>query len=491
MALSLIKASKIQSKGSQRIKETTYMRFVKLITLSNNKRNEKVKPLSDADKGRLIDMHAADNTLPVQSGLQIGEVPKQEKNLPRSVGFKILNYYTSSRYAPASVKTPVGKITEEIMRLWSVYVDVLPNPVFPVKGKDQKASDILTSCLQRKPFHDYVKVAISNRDAAKQKHVVIDLSYLSKFETQNSQKLGARIYLKNVVYKVHDDNTMDVHDWQLEKIETDRFGSDKECTEKSFAVACRALSVDVTWSKHLILCHLHFSSLVTSDVISCLPPTSRYRRLLAPYFNDSRSLLFDEVAYLTKSPDGEIMKTSGLTQKGMLDLFLHCRATFDLDHEYKEALLLHKEYMDIFEEFVHNLVGDCNDLNLELPHFKTTLTSQQVIVLLIYMVTTKHKVFGTSILTVLPYLPLSVDETSGEVYREDLLYSLTTAYGTFYNFKAMLQDDFLYLCTTTKERLAYLKFRKRIFEFDAIQRERDPNDLLESYAMELDSSCMR
>jgi len=319
---------------------------------------------------------------------------------------------------------------------------------------------------------------------------VIDLSYLSQFETTDGKKLGAKIVLKDVQYEYNEDRTiMTVLDWQVDKIHTDRYGWD--ITEKSFAVACTALLLDVTWSKHLILCHLFFSSLITADMISCLPKDSRYRRLLAPFFNDSRSLLYDEISYLTSSPSGEILRTSGLTQKGMLDFFGYCREQFDIEYEYQLAKFLHNEYMVIYEEFVQNLVGDADDLQLNLPHFPNSLSPQQLVVLLIYMVSTKHKIIGTSVLTLLPYLALQVDDMTGEIYRNDLIYTLSTAYGTFYNFKAMLQDDFLYLCETLDERKAYLQFRKRIFEFDAIQRKRDPDNPNESYATELDSSCMR
>jgi len=186
------------------------------------------------------------------------------------------------------------------------------------------------------------------------------------------------------------------------------------------------------------------------------------------------------------------MKTTGLTQQGMIQLFRYCLNLYSLDNEYAEAKLLHREYIDLLEDHIQETVGDSDDLNIELHNFKTNLNSQQIMAIYIYLVSVKHKIFffGTSVLNIIPYITLKVDK-DGSIYRDSLVYTLATAYGTFYNFKAMMKDDFGYLANTDQERESLEIFKNKIYELDQAQREKDPNNPNESYATELDTSCMR
>jgi len=298
------------------------------------------------------------------------------------------------------------------------------------------------------------------------------------------------VYLKNVKYHRNDDHSIEVTDWEVDKIHTDRLGMDEENKEESFVILCKALAVDLTWGQHLILCHLYGSSQLSSDILKCFESDSRYRRLYAPFFLDSRSLLYDEVGFLTESKNGEIIKTTGFTEKGMTDLFHYCLKSNSLDKEYEDAKYLHKEYIDLLEEHIINTDKGHNDLNIKLETFDTELNSHQIMALYIYLVTVKHKIFGTSILNLIPYITLKMDE-KGNVYREGLIYTLATAYGTFYNFKAMMQDDFTYLAVDDGEKEVLAQFRAKIFEMDRVQRLQDPKNPNQSYATELDTSCMR
>jgi len=108
----------------------------------------------------------------------------------------------------------------------------------------------------------------------------------------------------------------------------------------------------------------------------------------------------------------------------------------------------------------------------------------------IYLVAVKHKIFGTSILNIIPYITLKVAK-DGTIYREGLVYTLATAYGTFYNFKAMMKDDFQYLGSDDVEKQVLKTFREKILALDAQQRLKDPNNPNQSYACDLDTSCMR
>jgi hypothetical protein len=468
-------------------KAKAYLKFIVLITKSNDKRNDKVKPLNPKDNGKLLNLNEADPTIPEKEGLLIGN-PEFELNYARRIGFKILNYYTNSRFAPSDdIKTPVGKITEEVRDYWTSFKGLMAVPTFPEASLDKKASEILLHTLRILPCTDYVKLAIKNCD---KDDIYIDLSYLSNFETQDKKPLGAKIYLKNVTFISNDDGTIEVTNLEIEKIQTDRYGMDHEITEKSYAVASRAVLLDLSWHQHLFLCHLYTSSLVASEIISNFEPESRWRRLFAPFFMDSRSLLFDEVAFLTNNPNGEVMRTTGMTYQGMIDFIHYCLGRYSLDKQHEEAKYLHKEYIDLLEEHMKNLVGDHDDLHINLKNYKTSLNSTQIMATFVYLVSVKHKIFGTSINNLLPYLNLKVDDDEN-VYRTGLIYTLSTAFGTFYNFKAMLQDDFAYLATTDEERLALCKFRVKIFELDAEQRRQDPNNPNQSYATELDTSCMR
>jgi len=184
------------------------------------------------------------------------------------------------------------------------------------------------------------------------------------------------------------------------------------------------------------------------------------------------------------------MKTTGLTQEGMIEMFRYCLNIYSIDSEYEQAKLLHREYIDLLEDHIRHIVGDHNDLKIELQNFKTKLNSQQIMSIFIYLVAIKHKIFGTSILNIIPYLTLKVGK-DGSIYRDSLVYTLATAYGTFYNFKSMMKDDFGYLANTDEEKQALNRFRNKILELDQVQRLEDPKNPNQSYATELDTSCMR
>jgi len=296
-------------------KNKAYLQFIVLITKTNNKRNQKVKPLPPTDNGELVNINKADSTIKASEGLYVG-YSAAEVNYPRRIAFKVLDTYTKSFLAPPQVVTPVEKITEQIYDLWTTFAPLMPYPVFAF-GADNTAKDILINTLKNIPLNDYVKRAIKDSDYKSE--VKIDFSYLSKFETQDNVPLGAIIYFKNVKYTKNEDGSIDVHDWVIDRIHTDRFGMDKEIRERSYAVASRALLIDLSWFQHLFLCHMYGSSILSSEIIQCLEPNSRYRRLFAPFFMDSRSLLFDEVQFLTANPHGEIMRTTGFNDKGLND----------------------------------------------------------------------------------------------------------------------------------------------------------------------------
>jgi len=306
---------------------------------------------------------------------------------------------------------------------------------------------------------DYVKLAIKNHIEGGE-NVVIDFNYLSEFETNDKKPLGAKVFLKDVKFKIHNDGTTEVLDWNVDKIYTKQLGMDEKFTEASFAILCRALSIDLTWRQHLILCHLYGSSQLASDILNCFDSDSRYRRLFAPFFLDSRSLLYDEVSFLTARDHGEITKTTGFTEKGMLDMFKYCLAQYNLDKEYEEAKFLHPEFIDLLEEHVINVDKNHHDLKIKLEKIKTKLNDHQIMAIYIYLVSVKHKIFGTSILNILPYLNLKVDN-NGSIYKDGLLYTLATAYGTFYNYKAMMKDDFSYLAVDDEEKEALALFRQK------------------------------
>jgi len=55
----------------------------------------------------------------------------------------------------------------------------------------------------------------------------------------------------------------------------------------------------------------------------------------------------------------------------------------------------------------------------------------------------------------------------------------------------MMQDDFAYLAVDDDEKEVLGQFRAKIIELDRVQRLQDPKNPNQSYAMELDTSCMR
>jgi len=241
----------------------------------------KVPPLNPKDNGQMVNISNADPTFPSGENIMVG-TSKWEGNTLRKIGFKVLDKYTNSVVAPPVVMTPIGKITEQIYQLWDIFEDEMPYPVFPFEGCDKKAADVFINIFKHIPCSDYVKLAIKNKN--ENGEIVIDLSYMAAFETQDGIPLGGKIYLKNVKYDIQKHGSIEVIDWEVDKIITERYGLDNELTEKSYATLCRSFALELTWTQHLLLCHLYGSSHLASDILASLEPNSRYRRLFCSFF---------------------------------------------------------------------------------------------------------------------------------------------------------------------------------------------------------------